>query len=78
MNNINNSQFSHIIGPRVVGGHYHCGYWNLEYTVTKIEGTWLTCDWADGKTTRHCTAWDENKDRVLSAHPPWWHDGMSI
>lgn len=64
------------IGPRVVGGRYLCGYWGQEYTVTEIcEGadsriSWtdlsITCKWADGRVTTHCTSWDAKWDRVVS------------
>jgi len=60
-----------VVGPRVVGGRYLCGYWGSEYTVTAIEykddwrGTSITCLWADGHSTTHGTPWDED-DRVLT------------
>lgn len=61
------------IGPRVVGGRYYCGYWGQEYTVTAIEfpKDWrkvaITCDWQDGTTTTHATAWNSKRDRVITS-----------
>jgi hypothetical protein len=56
--------------PRVVGGRYFNGYWGLEYTVMAVEavgwGLWLTVAWADGRVSRHCTAWDWKRDRIVS------------
>lgn len=54
-----------IVGPRKVGGRYFCGYWRVGYSVTAIDGHMMTCVWDDGKTTTHCTAWDNRFDRVL-------------
>ena len=59
-----------VIGPRVVGGIYRSGYWNKNYTVTAIEITdgtaWtMTVSWEDGRTTTHCTPWDNKRDTVL-------------
>ena len=53
-------------GPQLAGGRYWCGYWREEYTVTAIDGDWLTVQWAGGHSTRHCTAWDPDRDRVIS------------
>jgi hypothetical protein len=55
--------------PRVTGGRYFDGYWQLAYTVTAIDGDWLTCAWADGTRTRHCTPWDARRDAVLDVTP---------
>lgn len=52
--------------PRKVGCQYLDGYWQLAYTVTAIDGDWITCAWADGTTTRHCTPWDARRDAVLA------------
>ena len=56
--------------PRKVGGRYLSGYWQEEYEVTAMwteHGTqWLTCKWAAGHSTSHCTAWDSRRDRVVS------------
>lgn len=65
------------IGPQVVGGTYHCGYWGESYRVDTINigetsgmarfgVTWLK----DGRTTSHLTAWNPKRDRVLTQ--PWW------
>jgi len=60
-----------VVGPRVVGGRYRCGYWGTEYTVTAIEykddwrATSITCLWADGHTTSHSTHWDAD-DKVVA------------
>lgn len=35
-------------GPQLAGGRYWCGYWREEYTVTAIDGDWLTVQWAGG------------------------------
>ena len=55
--------------PRKVGGRYFSGYWRQEYTVTATEvrnaTLWLTCEWADGHSTTHCTSWDARRDRVV-------------
>ena len=50
---------SRIVGPRVVGGRYVCGYWGREYTVLDIapDGT-MRVQWDDGVITCHTTAWD--------------------
>jgi hypothetical protein len=60
------------IGPRQVGGRYHCGYWGEDYTVEAIDvhdsllGGWaMTVRWADGHRTRHCTAWEARRDRII-------------
>lgn len=59
--------------PRRAGGQYLSGYWHEEYTVTAIETRagvlWLTCAWADGRSTTHCTAWDSRRDVILSQPP---------
>jgi hypothetical protein len=61
--------FTKEIGPRKVGGRYHSNTWGLDYTVTAIEvtpNTWrITCEWADGRTTSHCTPWNARTDREL-------------
>jgi len=60
-----------VVGPRVVGGRYRCGYWGTEYTVTAIEylegwrGTSITYLWADGHSSTHGTAWDAD-DKVVA------------
>lgn len=55
--------------PRVTGGRYRDSYWCQEYTVTAVylhHGViWLTCKWADGDVTTHCTAWD-SRDVIVS------------
>lgn len=60
--------------PRQAGGRYFNGYWQLEYTVTAVSERngvpWFTCEWADGRTTTHCTAWDERRDKVLCEPEP--------
>lgn len=62
----NKVSFSHIIGPRRIGGRYHNKYWNKQYTVTAINGMYLTCDWDDGTTTTHCTAWEPHWDTIIA------------
>lgn len=66
------------LGPRQVGGRYHCGYWAQDYTVVAIERgpregwpVWQITvrDDGDGQTRSHCTAWEPKCDRVL-AEPP--------
>ncbi|MFJ2561293.1 MULTISPECIES: P-loop ATPase [unclassified Streptomyces] len=64
------------VGPRKVGGRYYNGYWGQEYEVLNIDdnpdswGPWeMTVQWADGRTTTHCTGWDPKRDRVI-AQPP--------
>jgi len=52
--------------PLKVGGTYWCGYWNKVYTVTNIQGMWITGKWEDGSPMHHCTAWDWAKDRIIS------------
>lgn len=66
--------FKNAIGPRKVGGRYYNGYWGEEYTVLNIETnrtSWplwqITVRWEDGSKTSHCTAWDPDRDRVVSA-----------
>lgn len=64
-----------VIGPRVVGGRYHCGYWNRAYTVQSFHygergGVAITVRWdAAPRDPEHCTthftAWDPKRDRVL-------------
>lgn len=61
------------IGPRQVGGRYHCGYWGQDYKVLAIEidpkfiGGWeISVKWDDGRITHHSTAWNARRDRVLS------------
>jgi hypothetical protein len=56
--------------PRMAGGRYFCGYWQQEYTVRDLwrgdHGViWLTCEWADGHVTTHCTAWDTHRDKIV-------------
>jgi hypothetical protein len=58
--------------PRTVGGTYRSAYWQKSYTVTADHGLdehgshWFTVEWADGRTTTHCTAWDR-RDSVVAA-----------
>lgn len=52
--------------PRKVGGTYWCGYWNKIYTVTHLQGMWITGRWEDGSPMHHCTAWDWRRDRIIS------------
>ncbi|WP_329521118.1 hypothetical protein [Spirillospora sp. NBC_01491] len=67
------TDFSEEIGPRKVGGRYYNGYWGQEYEVLDIEtdrSSWpvwqVTIRWADGREAAHCTAWDTQRDRVVS------------
>jgi hypothetical protein len=62
-----------VVGPRQVGGRYWSGYWQAGYTVTAIdiEGSpfptvWISVRWDDGHTGRHCTPWEQQRDRVLA------------
>ncbi|MFR0367558.1 RapZ C-terminal domain-containing protein [Streptomyces sp. MCC20] len=64
------------IGPQQVGGRYYNGYWGQEYEVLGIDdqpdswGAWeIAVRWADGREDTHCTAWDDECDRVI-AQPP--------
>lgn len=66
----NGNLIAHIVGPRVVGGRYRCGYWRMTYTVKKIEGYVMTCEWSDGSITTHSTAWDKKLDVVISTPTP--------
>lgn len=56
--------------PRVVGGRYHSGYWDIDYTVDAISVDpngflkSITVTDKDGSRT-HCTAWDHRRDRIL-------------
>ncbi len=60
------------IGPRKVGGRYHCFYTGEVYEVLAIEPgprptwpTWqITVRGEDGQTRSHCTAWDERDQLV--------------
>jgi len=62
------------IGPQQPGGVYRCGYWNVLYTVTKIErkedGRFLIhahdIEGSNQRPRVHCTAWDAKRDRVIS------------
>lgn len=57
--------------PRKVGGVYRDWYWQENYTVQAIEKIgityWFTVRWTDGHVTRHCTAWNSGRDRVISS-----------
>ncbi|WP_424893437.1 hypothetical protein [Streptomyces sp. XH2] len=63
---------SRCLGPQQIGGRYHCGYWNQDYRVIAIDhgddDRWwsITVQWDNNRTTNHCTAWDEDNDRVIS------------
>lgn len=57
--------------PRIVGGLYHNGYWNMQYRVEAMDGTGeFTVLWADGRRTTHFTPWDARRDRVISQNQP--------
>lgn len=66
--------FAREIGPRKVGGRYHCAQWGRDYTVLQIEEnrpTWplwrITIRWDDTReVVSHCTAWDPDRDRVIT------------
>jgi len=55
--------------PRKPGGRYYCGYWWQEYDVLETWShggvQWFRVLWADGRQTKHCTAWDPRADRVI-------------
>ncbi len=62
------------IGPRRVGGFYHCGSSGDLYEVLAIDPgprrawpSWLITVRTVGTTTvrSHCTAWDADRDRVV-------------
>ena len=59
------------LGPQVVGGTYHCGYWLKDYEVLEITpiNAWdfeITVRWLDdGRIVTHRTAWDYKRDRVI-------------
>jgi len=61
-----------VFGPRIPGGRYLCGYFQLAYTVLACvhhmdwRGDSIRVLWDDGHTTEHSTAWDAKRDRVLS------------
>jgi hypothetical protein len=67
------------VGPRRVGGRYRVGAHGDAYEVLEIErdrplGTWpswqITVSWlADGRTTSHCTRWDDQHDTVVEQPP---------
>ena len=69
------------IGPRQVGGSYHCGYWGQDYTVEAIRlgeqylGGWeivVRWDAEPGRpahSTTHATAWEPKRDRVIAEGP---------
>ncbi|MDW8478366.1 RNase adapter RapZ [Streptomyces scabiei] len=64
------------IGPQQVGGRYYNGSRSQEYEVLRIDdqpdswGPWeISVRWADGREDTHCTAWDDERDRVI-AQPP--------
>jgi hypothetical protein len=55
--------------PRVVGGRYRSGYWQLEYTVNGItvdDRGWLTSITVTDKngTRTHGTYWDQ-RDQII-------------
>ena len=52
--------------PRKVGGTYRSGYWQQDYTVRAMRGDEVTAEWADGRITSHCTAWDARHDQIIS------------
>jgi hypothetical protein len=65
------------IGPRKVGGRYRSGYDGGEYEVVGIDpgprDTWpiweITVRRTEGRRSvevSHCTAWDPDRDEVLS------------
>ena len=64
------SPFAKQIGPRKPGVRYLDGYNGRIYTVIAIEerahGWRMTVERQDGSTTGHCTAWDPDRDRVIS------------
>lgn len=59
--------------PRLVGHIYHNGYCRQAYTVLAMWSClpgpayqpWLKVQWADGRITTHCTAWDPRKDAEI-------------
>ncbi len=59
-----------MLGPRVPGGSYHNGYWNMSYQVEAIGSNletrceWIRCLWSDGQVTTHATWWDARLDFV--------------
>jgi hypothetical protein len=61
----------YLLGPKVVGGTYWCGYWRKAYRVISIngDGTVTEADLAGpnaGVERTHCTSWDwDGGDRVL-------------
>ncbi len=61
-----------MLGPRVPGGRYHNGYWNLAYEVEAVgsnvetRGEWVRCRWSDGEVTTHCTPWDARCDHITT------------
>lgn len=64
------STFAKQIGPREPGVRYLDGYWASIYEVVTVEerahGWWMVVRRQDGSTTGHCTAWDADRDRVIS------------
>lgn len=58
------------LGPQQVGGTYFNYYWKQSYVVDAIvwnNDSWMIhVTWEDGQRSRHCTAWDHKKDRVLA------------
>lgn len=65
--------FKEVIGPREVGGRYYSHCSGREYTVINIETnrpSWpiwqITIRWEDGREASHCTAWDPDRDRIIS------------
>ncbi|GAA2484854.1 hypothetical protein GCM10010406_21380 [Streptomyces thermolineatus] len=72
--------FAKQVGPREINGVYLSGYQGETYTVLAIHygpdarrvtgwSEWaVTVRWEDGHETTHCTAWDPDRDRVIT--PP--------
>lgn len=64
------STFAQQIGPREPGVRYLDGYHGAIYTVIAVEehthGWWMTVERQDGSTVGHCTAWDPDRDRVIT------------
>lgn len=65
-----------LLGPRVIGGKYFCGYWRVAYELVAINEEnpmhpSITVSW-DATTNRpahettHSTCWDAKCDRIFS------------
>lgn len=70
------SVLADLLGPRVIGGKYFCGYWRVAYELVDIHDDnpmhpSITVSWdatlnRPAHETTHSTRWDAKCDRIFS------------